>query len=114
MRLQDFCLGALHVYEREVRTWSEDDVISAQALADMASSLVINARELEQSRRVAEQLQHALDSRVVIEQAKGAVARDRGISVDEAFGVLRDHACSNHLKMHDVARGVLDHSLDLS
>lgn len=114
MRLQDFRLGALNVYDKEVRPWTDDDVAAAQALADVASSLVINGRELEQSRRVAQQLQHALDSRIIIEQAKGAVARDRGISVDEAFGVLRAYARANQLRLHDVARAVVDNSLWLS
>lgn len=113
MRLQDFRLGALNIYDKSVRNWGDDDVVAAQALADMASSLVINARELAQSRRVAEQLQHALESRVIIEQAKGAVARDMGISIDEAFGILRDHARANRTKLHDVARAVVDNTLRL-
>jgi GAF domain-containing protein len=113
MRLEGFRLGALNVYDRDLREWAPDEVTAAQALADVATSLVINARQLEQSRRVAEQLQHALDSRVVIEQAKGAVARDRGITVDEAFGMLRAHARAQNLKLHDIARGVVDQSLRL-
>ena len=113
MRLQDFRLGALNVYDRVPRTWADEEVSAAQALADMASSLVINARELEQSRRVAAQLQHALESRIIIEQAKGAVAREQAISVEEAFGLLRAHARANHLKLHDVARAVVDDSLRL-
>lgn len=111
MRLQDFRLGALNIYDRAPRTWGGGEVVAAQALADMASSLVINARELAQSRRVADQLQHALESRVIIEQAKGAVARDLGISVDEAFGILRTHARSTRMRLHDVARAVVDNSL---
>jgi GAF domain-containing protein len=113
MHLDSFRLGALNVYDRRVREWTQDEVAAAQALADVASSLVINARQLEQSRRVAEQLQHALDSRVVIEQAKGAIARERSITVDEAFGLLRAHARSRNAKLHDVARGVLDQTLRL-
>ncbi len=74
----------------------------------MATSLVVNARELEQSRRVAEQLRHALDSRIVIEQAKGVIAQNRGISVEDAFGRLRSHSRKNNLKLHDVARAVVE------
>lgn len=108
MRLQDFRLGALNVYDNKVRHWGDDDVAAAVALANMATSLVISARELEQSRRVAEQLRDALDSRVVIEQAKGVIARDRQLSVEDAFGVLRSHARSNNLKFHDAARAVVE------
>lgn len=113
MQIQDFRLGALNVYDDKLRVWPDDDVFVARALADMASSLVVNARELEQSRRVADQLRHALESRVVIEQAKGAITRERGVSVDEAFALLRSHARSHNRKLHDVARGVLDGSLQL-
>lgn len=111
MRLEGMRLGSLNVYDRDLREWAPDEVTAAQALADVATSLVINARQLEQSRQVAEQLQHALHSRIVIEQAKGAMARDRGITVDEAFGILRAHARAKNLKLHDVARGVVDQSL---
>lgn len=111
MRLQDYRLGALNLYDDKVRQWGDDDVAAAVALADMATSLVVNARELEQSRRVAEQLRHALDSRVVIEQAKGVIARDRDMGVEDAFGVLRSHARRNNLKLHDAARAVVDGSL---
>ena len=108
MRLQDIRLGALNVYDDQVRSWDDDVVAAAVALANVATSLVINARELEQSRRVAEQLRHALDSRVVIEQAKGVIARDREVSVEDAFGVLRSRARDNNLKLHDAARAVVD------
>jgi len=113
MHIQHFRLGSLNIYDDKVRQWSTDDVEVAQALADMASSLVVNARQLEEHRRLAGQLQHALDSRVVIEQAKGSIARDLGISVDQAFGRLRDYARSHNRKLHDVARQALDGTIKL-
>ncbi len=53
------------------------------------------------------QLQHALDSRVAIEQAKGVLAERLGIGVDEAFDALRRAARSNRMKVHELARAVV-------
>lgn len=65
----------------------------------------------QRAQRVVEQLQEALDSRVVIEQAKALVAAQRRISIDEAFAVLRRHANDNNLKLRDLAHRVVDRSL---
>jgi AmiR/NasT family two-component response regulator len=56
----------------------------------------------------AEQLQHALDSRVLIEQAKGMIAAREGISIDQAFARLRQHARRHNAILHDVARAVIE------
>lgn len=58
------------------------------------------------------QLQHALDSRIVIEQAKGVLAERRKISIDEAFELLRGAARSNRIKVHDLARAIVDRGAD--
>lgn len=62
----------------------------------------------ERAQEVATQLQHALDSRVIIEQAKAFIAADRGISVEEAFEVLRRHARSRNRKLREVAAAVVE------
>ena len=90
-----------------VRDWTADDLDAARILADMATSYVINASELDRQRRVNEQLKEALASRIVIEQAKGALAAERGISVDEAFEVLRRHARSHSMNLRKVADAVV-------
>ena len=54
------------------------------------------------------QLQHALDSRIVIEQAKGILSERRGITIEEAFELLRGTARSNRIKVHDLARALVD------
>jgi len=69
------------------------------------------AREVlahRQARRTAEQLQHALDSRIVIEQAKGMIAAREGIGIDHAFARLRHHARQHSVPLHDVARAVVE------
>ena len=77
MRLGDRILGAVNIYSAGPRPWSDDDVGTAKVLADMATSYLVNASELEKSRRTAEQLHQALLSRIVIEQAKGILAAER-------------------------------------
>jgi len=85
-----------------------------QALTDAAGWALERDRQLRETRALADQLQHALVSRVVIEQAKGTLAARHSISVDEAFRVLRAHARSNRRGLSDVAREVVDRQLDLS
>jgi GAF domain-containing protein len=108
MGVDGTCIGALNLFDAEPRRWTDEEVGAAVALADMATSLVLNARELKQSRQLTEQLQKALDSRAVIEQAKGIVADRRRSSVEQAFQRLRDHARRQNLPLHAVARGVVD------
>jgi GAF domain-containing protein len=107
MRLDDEVLGAVNVYSGETRSWSDDEIATAQVLADMATSYLVNASELEKSRRSAEQLQEALQSRIVIEQAKGILSAERKISVDEAFEVLRKHARDHNANLRAVAQAVV-------
>lgn len=101
-------LGALSVYATARREWSEDEVELAQVLADMATCYVAHASELERSRRTVEQLQEALESRVVIEQAKGMLAAERGISVSEAFELIRGHARSHSASMRTVGEAIVN------
>ncbi len=89
MRLDDEVLGAVNVYSAEPRPWSDDDIATAQVLADMATIYLVNASELEKSRRTTEQLQEALQTRIVIEQAKGILSAERKMSMDKAFETLR-------------------------
>ena len=86
----------------------------AQAFADVATIGILQRRSTDRNAVVAGQLQHALDSRVVIEQAKGVLAERGGVSMDAAFDVLRRHARSNNLKLTNVARAVVLGDVDLS
>lgn len=106
-------IGALNIYSAVRREWSRQDREAAQLLADVASSYVVNARELERRASLAGQLQHALDSRVAIEQAKGVLAERHGLAVEAAFQLLRHHARRTGTKLHDVARGVVDGSVEV-
>jgi GAF domain-containing protein len=78
MRLAGQIIGALNLYAAQPREWSEEDLAVAAVLADVATSYVINASKIRQQQQLSEQLQHALESRVVIEQAKGITAQQSG------------------------------------
>jgi GAF domain-containing protein len=90
------------------RHWSRNEVAALQVLANLAAGWVTQQHELVEVRRTAAQLQGALDSRVVIEQAKGVLAGELGCSVDQAYGALRDHARRHSVTVRSVAHAVVD------
>jgi AmiR/NasT family two-component response regulator len=81
-----------------------DDVEAAQALADVATIAILQHRATLEAQVVNQQLQNALNSRVVIEQAKGKLAERRSINMDQAFVLLRDYARNSNQRLTDVAR----------
>ncbi len=85
---------------------------TAQMLADVTVAYLANTRAFADATRLAEQLQHALDSRIVIEQAKGKLSERRGITVSEAFEVLRRHARNHGKKLHDIAAAFMRDELE--
>ncbi len=107
-------LGALEMVRHDAHTWTELEVRVAQVLANMASGYVLNNATLEESRTLSTQLKHALDSRVIVEQAKGMLTERAGITPIEAFELLRRHARTNQVRVHDVCRQLIDGTLDLS
>lgn len=108
MRLRDRTVGALNLFSEQPRLLPERDLRDAQAMADVATIGLLNERAVREARLVAEQLQHALTSRVVLEQAKGVLAVKLDCEVDDAFLTMRDHARNHNLRLGDIARGVVD------
>jgi transcriptional regulator with GAF, ATPase, and Fis domain len=104
MRLRDQVIGALNLFAAELDPFSPADLRVGQALADVATIGLLQERNVRRREAVAEQLQGALNSRVVIEQAKGKLAERLGISMDGAFTMLRDYARSSNQRLTDVAR----------
>ncbi|KQY56492.1 GAF and ANTAR domain-containing protein [Nocardioides sp. Root140] len=100
-------VGAVNLYSAAPRQWSESDLVAARVLANLATSFLINASLFDEQRRLTDQLQAALDSRIVIEQAKGVLSADRGISVDEAFERIRSHARARGQRIRDVAAAIV-------
>ena len=107
LRVQARSIGSLNVYDTESKDWSPDELAAATILADIAASYVAHASELDQAQRLNEQLQTALDGRVLIEQAKGILAGERKISVDDALEILRSHARSNQASLRAIAEAVV-------
>ena len=106
-------IGAINLYANASRAWTTDEFAAARLLSDLAAGYLINRELLRSSQTLAAQLQHALDSRVVIEQAKGIVAGRHGMDPDAAFEVLRAYARSNRKKLHDVATNVVRGTIDV-
>lgn len=106
-------IGVVNLYETEPCAWDGECLDVARLFGDMAGGYVLMARSLADSRTLSEQLQHALDSRVVVEQAKGMLSARLGIDVDEAFERMRAHARSHRKRVRDVADAVVAGRLDL-
>jgi GAF domain-containing protein len=104
MRLRDQVIGALNLFRAEPGRFETADLRIAQALADVATIGLLHERNVRRSETVAEQLQAALNSRVMIEQAKGKLAERYGIDMDRAFTMLRDYARNTNQHLTDVAR----------
>ncbi|HWH33167.1 MAG TPA: GAF and ANTAR domain-containing protein [Egibacteraceae bacterium] len=104
----DRCIGGLDIYGEQPRDWTREELEHARLLADMATSYIVHARALEESRTLAAQLQNALHSRVVIEQAKGMLAATLDLDVDQAFELLRTRARSTNVTLRSVAQRVVE------
>lgn len=113
MPVDDRPIGALNLYRNTPSPWSSEELEAAQLLADMATGYVVNVRNLDASATLSNQLSHALDSRVIIEQAKGVLAGRHGMDVDDAFDLLRRYARRERRSLHDLCREVVDGSLEL-
>lgn len=114
MRLRRQTIGALNLYRRERGRLSEEDVVAAQALADVATIAILQHRAALDAQVVNQQLHQALNSRIVIEQAKGVVAESAAVDMDEAFARLRRHARNHSLRLADVAQAVTTRALPVS
>jgi AmiR/NasT family two-component response regulator len=107
MRLRDQAIGALNLFSVTESRFDPQEIRVVQSLADVATIAILQERSIARAEALTEQLQGALNSRIVIEQAKGALARIEGISVDEAFVRLRERARSSRQRLVDVAATVL-------
>ncbi|WP_329052929.1 GAF and ANTAR domain-containing protein [Amycolatopsis sp. NBC_01488] len=114
MRLRDQVIGVLTFLGVDPGDLQRDDIELGQALADVATIGILQHRTIEQHTEVAGQLQTALHSRVVIEQAKGVLAQRSGLSMDDAFSQLRSYARAHHLRLTDLAAAVTNGTIDLA
>jgi GAF domain-containing protein len=107
MRLRGAVIGALNLFHLERGEMRMADLEAGQALADVATIAILQHRAAQETQLLNEQLTEALNSRIVIEQAKGMVAESASLDMEEAFAVLRHHARSNNLRLADVARYII-------
>ncbi len=111
MRVRDTVLGTLNLFMAEAGPLTSADVTLAQALAHAATIALLQDRATNDANRLTAQLQGALNSRVTIEQAKGALAERAGIGMDEAFRRLRSYARCHNDKLTDVAEALVTRTL---
>jgi len=107
LRLRQQTIGGLNLFDGRAVLVSRDDQQLAQALADVATIGILQQRSAHRSTVLAEHLQRALNSRVVIEQAKGVLAERNGVSMVAAFDSLRRYARDRNLKLTDLAYAVV-------
>jgi GAF domain-containing protein len=106
VELGDGPIGTLDVYAVDPRGWDDSEVMALQAYAGVVASLLAAATRAQVAGALAEQLQTALDSRLVIEQAKGVLMERERLDDQEAFTRLRRAARSSGRKLVEVAREV--------
>jgi GAF domain-containing protein len=111
LRLRSQVIGALNLFSTERGALSDADLRVAQAMADVATIGILQARAIGDAHVLTTQLEGALQSRVVIEQAKGIVSEHNGIDVDAAFALIRGFARSHHRLLRDTAQQLIDGSL---
>jgi GAF domain-containing protein len=106
LRLRGNVIGVLNLFHEDTVPMDAADIEAAQAFADVATIGILQHRAVRESQLINEQLQNALNTRVVIEQAKGMVAERSGSTMEEAFALVRDYARRNNLRLGDVARDI--------
>jgi transcriptional regulator with GAF, ATPase, and Fis domain len=104
-------IGALNLFRGNDERFSDAELEIARAMAQVATIALIQERALRERSMLTEQLQAALRSRVVIEQAKGMLAEHLSTTVDDAFQLLNRYARDNNRKLTDVARDIVDRKL---
>ncbi len=108
LRLRTERVGALNLFRADVGPMATADVAVGRALADVATIGILHQRVLTRSELVNQQLQTALNTRLIIEQAKGVLAERGTVDMDRAFNLLRGHARRTNRRLAELAREVVD------
>ncbi|MEU7482096.1 GAF and ANTAR domain-containing protein [Lentzea sp. NPDC042327] len=114
MRLREQVVGALNLFRTSPGAIPQDAVELAQSFANVATISILQVRALRHSEMVTEQLQNALNSRIVIEQAKGILAERLQIDVADAFSLMRTHARNSNQLLSEVAQHVVSRSPEIT
>lgn len=111
MKLRGQVIGTMNLFGAMPGEVSARDTAVVQALADVATIGILQERLIREGHLAAEQLHRALDSRILIEQAKGVVANSLSLSMDRAFELIRSYTRSHNLTLRDVAEGISSRSI---
>ncbi len=114
LHLRGTVIGALNLFRTGVGEMGSADFEVAQAFADVATMAILQHRAALEAQVLPQQLTHALNSRVMLEQAKGMLAERLNVDMERAFATLRNHARNHNLRLSDVAESVIDGSLAAS
>lgn len=113
MRLRNTTIGALNLLRTEQGSPPPSDIVAARAFADVATIGILHERSVREAEVLADQLQTALTSRIVIEQAKGVISFTAGVPIDDAFRLLRSYARNHGLRLGDVAERIVRRELTI-
>jgi ANTAR domain len=111
MRTHADIIGALNLFRGSDQPFSAADLEIARAMAQVATIALIQERAIRERSMLAEQLQAALHSRVIIEQAEGMLAEHLSTTVDQAFQLLNSYARDHNRRLTEVARDVVDRKI---
>ncbi|MDY7100630.1 MAG: GAF and ANTAR domain-containing protein [Actinomycetota bacterium] len=111
LRFHDERLGAMNTFSRRERVPEPNELALARGLADVATVGIVNRRVLSRTETTVDQLEHALASRIVIEQAKGRIAERAGLDMTASFELLRAYSRARNLRLDDTARAVVERRL---
>jgi hypothetical protein len=111
MRLRGVVIGALNLFHVDPGPMRLADVSTAQAFADVATMAILQHRAATEAHALNEQLHRALNTRIVIEQAKGMIAEGRAVDMEQAFATLRSYARNHNRKLADVATEIIEGAL---
>lgn len=114
MRLRGAVIGALNLFDFTTGEMRPADIEAAQALADVGTIAILTHRAALEARVLNDELNHALNSRIVIEQAKGMVAERAELNMEQSFSRLRNHSRNHNLRLVDVADSIIGGTLDIS
>lgn len=112
MRLRDQVIGALNIFEASPRKLTEEDIPVVRGMAEIATIAILQSRAMNQVRETADQLQVALRTRVVLEQAKGMLSQGSGVTVEESFALIRKYARDRGMRLAEVARMVVEGEIE--
>ncbi|MHA7279891.1 GAF and ANTAR domain-containing protein [Arthrobacter sp. MDT2-2] len=113
MRVRGRTIGAMNLFRVDRGELSDEDVAIGQALADVSTISILQERTIQESAVVNDQLQRALNSRILIEQAKGMISHISTVDTNEAFERLRAHARAHNTSLRATAEAVLNRTLSL-